>query len=100
MRTASEHQITQVTGRHANTGLRLVMLPNKEIKKGWINLLLYTDMTFTLIKVGNLKARHLYEKSRWLHRRDSPSSNDNRKSKSDSAFSRQGNTTYHACWER
>ena len=58
-RAASEHQIMQMTERHANTSLRLVMLPIKEMKKRRINLLLDTGATFTLIKVGNLKDKIL-----------------------------------------
>ncbi|KYN19762.1 hypothetical protein ALC57_07915 [Trachymyrmex cornetzi] len=33
-RAAHEHQISQVTGKYANTSLRLVTLPIKEMKKG------------------------------------------------------------------
>ena len=58
-RAASEHQFTQVTGKRANTGHKLVMLLIKEMKKGRINLLLDTGAILTLIKVGNLKGETL-----------------------------------------
>ncbi|KYN18580.1 hypothetical protein ALC57_09109, partial [Trachymyrmex cornetzi] len=48
-----------VTGKYANTGLRLVTLPIKKMKKDRINLLLDTGATLTLIKVGNLKGETL-----------------------------------------
>ncbi|KYN42699.1 hypothetical protein ALC56_02876 [Trachymyrmex septentrionalis] len=48
-RAVNEHQITQVTGRY--TGLGLVILFRS--KKNWINLLLDTGATLTLIKIGN-----------------------------------------------
>jgi len=53
-RAAREHQITQVTKPHANTGLNLVTLPIKETKKGKTSFLLDTG-AITLVKIDNLK---------------------------------------------
>jgi len=57
-RAIREHQITQVTKPHANTGLDLVTLPIKEMKKGKTSFLLDTGATLTLVKIGNLKGNN------------------------------------------
>ncbi|KYN04506.1 hypothetical protein ALC62_04625 [Cyphomyrmex costatus] len=93
-RPAIEHQITQVTGHHANSGLRLITLPINEIKKGRINLLLDTGATLTLIKVGNLKGATPITEKPLTHRSDGPSNKNHRKNKGNRIDRRQRNKTH------
>ena len=64
------------------------------------DLLLDTGATLTLIKVGNLKGETLIWEKPIAFIDVTGHQVDNRKSKSNGTFRRQGNTTYHACRER